>query len=135
MAKILVVDDNEQLRDLLKDVVESWGYEVLEASQGRSCLALAQKERPNIILLDVMLPGLSGYEVCQSLKEDPSTHDISIIMVSALTDVEDRIHGFKVGADNFLVKPINYEELRAIVTKHLNEQQYQATLAKHTTGR
>jgi DNA-binding response OmpR family regulator len=117
MAKILVVDDNEQLNSMLKDVLESWGHTVILAEEGRLCLNYAHTEKPDIILLDVMLPGLSGYEVCSELKKDPDTENISVVMISALADVNNRIHGYKLGADNFLVKPINYDELQVILNK------------------
>ena len=122
MGRILVVDDNEQICELVKDVVESWGHTVYTAAEGRNCLAIVSKEFPDIILLDVMLPGLSGYEVCKKLKENRLTRNISVIMMTALSDIEDRIHGFKVGADNFLVKPINYEELQAIINKFMKDK-------------
>ncbi|MGE4589204.1 MAG: response regulator [Acidaminococcaceae bacterium] len=122
MGRILVVDDNDQLCELVKDVVESWGHTVYTAAEGRSCLDMVARELPDIILLDVMLPGLSGYEVCKKLKGNPLTRNISVIMMTALSDIEDRIHGFKVGADNFLVKPINYEELQAIVNKFMKDK-------------
>ena len=128
MPKILVVDDNEQLSSMLKDVLESWGYTALTATEGRSCLEIARQEQPDIILLDIMLPGLSGYEVCSELKRDGRTHSIAVIMMTALEDMESRIHGYKVGADNFLVKPINYNEVKAIIQKLLKEKLYEDTL-------
>ena len=96
MAKILVVDDNEQLNSMLKDVLESWDYTALMVTEGFACLDVARREMPDIILLDIMLPGLSGYEVCSALKSDPATKGIAVIMMTALEDVESRIHGFKV---------------------------------------
>ena len=128
MAQILVVDDNEQLSSMLKDVLESWGYTALTSTEGRSCLETARLEQPDIILLDIMLPGLSGYEVCSELKRDSRTHSIAVIMMTALEDIESRIHGYKVGADNFLVKPINYNEVKAIIQKLLKEKLYEDTL-------
>jgi len=128
MSKILVVDDNEQLSNMLKDVLDSWGYEALTAAEGRSCLETARREQPDIILLDIMLPGLSGYEVCSELKRDTRTQSIAVIMMTALEDIESRIHGYKVGADNFLVKPINYNEVKAIIQKLLTDKLYQDTL-------
>jgi putative two-component system response regulator len=122
VGRILVVDDNEQICELVKDVVESWGHTVYAAAEGRNCLDIVARELPDIILLDVMLPGLSGYEVCKKLKENPQTRNIFVIMMTALSDIEDRIHGFKVGADNFLIKPINYEELQAIINKLLKDK-------------
>jgi len=124
LTKILVVDDNEQLSSMLQDVLESWGYEVATVPDGLGCLNMARETRPDIILLDIMLPGLSGYEVCSELKRDPATRSIAVIMMTALADTESRIHGFKVGADNFLVKPINYEEIRAIIEKLLENKHF-----------
>ncbi len=128
MAKILVVDDNEQLNSMLKDVLESWGHTVLLAGEGRLCLEYARKDRPDIILLDVMLPGLSGYEVCSELRKDPVTASIVVVMITALADVDNRIHGYKLGADNFLVKPINYDELQAILNKYLENKRLSDTM-------
>ena len=128
MAKILVVDDNEQLSSMLKDVLESWDYSVRTVAEGFACLDVARQELPDVILLDIMLPGLSGYEVCTALKSDPATKGIAVIMVTALEDVESRIHGFKVGADSFLVKPINYNEVRSIIQKLLKDKQRNDTM-------
>lgn len=128
MPKVLVVDDNEQLSSMLKDVLESWGYTALIATEGRSCMETALREHPDIILLDIMLPGLSGYEVCSELKQNSNTQSIAVIMMTALEDMESRIHGYKVGADNFLVKPINYNEVKAIIQKLLKDKQYLDTL-------
>lgn len=127
MAKILIVDDNEQLNSMLKDVIESWGHDVLLANDGLEALDSVQKNSPDIILLDVMLPGLSGYEFCSRLKKDSHTARIAVIMMTALADPESRIHGFKVGADNFLVKPINYDEINAIMNKLLQRKKYYDT--------
>lgn len=132
MAKILVVDDNEQLNSMLKDVLESWGHTVLMAGEGRLCLEYARKDRPDIILLDVMLPGLSGYEVCSELRKDPATAYTVVIMITALADVDNRIHGYKLGADNFLVKPINYDELQAILNKYLENKKQIDTMEKRS---
>lgn len=128
MAKILVVDDNVQLNSMLKDVLESWGHTVLVAEEGRLCLDCAHKEHPDIILLDVMLPGLSGYDVCSELRKDPVTENTIIIMITALADVDNRIHGYKLGADNFLVKPINYDELQAIINKYIDTKNHMDTM-------
>lgn len=128
MAKILVVDDNEQLSSMLRDVLESWDYEALMVTEGLACLEAARTQQPDVIILDIMLPGLSGYEVCSALKKDPLTQGIAVIMMTALEDVESRIHGFKVGADNFLVKPINYDEVKAIIQKLLKDKRRNDTL-------
>lgn len=122
MAKVLIIDDNEKNIELFKDFVESWGYSTILAYQGREAIELAQKEKPDAIILDVMLPGMSGYEVCSELKDNTVTRFIPIVMVTALTDYADRVHGFNVGADNFLVKPVNYRELRAILGSVLRKK-------------
>lgn len=115
METVLVVDDNEQNCELIRDIVSTWGYEVHKAFQGKDAIQLALNSSPDIILLDVMLPGMNGFEVCHELKNNPLTQSIPIVMLTVLTDVDDRIHGLKVGADNFLVKPFNYHELKYIV--------------------
>lgn len=81
---------------MLKDVLESWDYTVLLSEDGFSCLDLARKEKPDIILLDIMLRGLSGYEVCSELKKDPCTQETAVILMTALSDVQSRIHGYGV---------------------------------------
>ena len=123
MAKILVVDDNSQLNSMLKDVLESWDYTVLLSEDGFSCLDLARKEKPDIILLDIMLRGLSGYEVCSELKKDPCTQEPAVILMTALSDVQSRIHGYGGGADIFLTQPITYDEIHVIITQCLQRRQ------------
>lgn len=115
MAKLLIVDDNKQNLALMRDFTESWGYTVLTSMHGTEAIEITKKEMPDAILLDVMLPGMSGYEVCKELKENEQTADIPIVMVTALMDMEDRIHGLKLGADYFLSKPLPYNELRVIL--------------------
>ena len=100
---------------MFKDFVESWGYETVTAQQGKDAISLAERYLPDIILLDVMLPGMSGYEVCRELKENTKTQHIPVVMITVLNDIADRIHGYKIGADQFLVKPVDYNELHAIL--------------------
>ena len=111
MKTVLIVDDNIKNLDLFKDFVESWGYETVTAQQGKDAISLAERYLPDIILLDVMLPGMSGYEVCRELKENTKTQHIPVVMITVLNDIADRIHG----ADQFLVKPVDYNELHAIL--------------------
>lgn len=113
MKTVLIVDDNIKNLDLFKDFVESWGYETVTAQQGKDAISLAERYLPDIILLDVMLPGMSGYEVCRELKENTKTQHIPVVMITVLNDIADRIHGYKIGADQFLVKPVDYNELHA----------------------
>ena len=115
MKTVLIVDDNIKNLDLFKDFVESWGYETVTAQQGKDAISLAERYLPDIILLDVMLPGMSGYEVCRELKENTKTQHIPVVMITVLNDSADRIHGYKIGADQFLVKPVDYNELHAIL--------------------
>ena len=119
MKTVLIVDDNIKNLDLFKDFVESWGYETVTAQQGKDAISLAERYLPDIILLDVMLPGMSGYEVCRELKENTKTQHIPVVMITVLNDIADRIHGYKIGADQFLVKPVDYNELHAILTVYL----------------
>ena len=115
MKTVLIVDDNIKNLDLFKDFVESWGYETVTAQQGKDAISLAERYLPDITLLDVMLPGMSGYEVCRELKENTKTQHIPVVMITVLNDIADRIHGYKIGADQFLVKPVDYNELHAIL--------------------
>lgn len=115
MKTVLIVDDNIKNLDLFKDFVESWGYETVTAQQGKDAISLAERYLPDIILLDVMLPGMSGYEVCRELKENTKTQHIPVVTITVLNDIADRIHGYKIGADQFLVKPVDYNELHAIL--------------------
>jgi len=128
MAKVLIIDDNEKNIELFKDFVESWGYSTILAYQGQEAIELAKKEKPDAIILDVMLPGMSGYEVCSELKDNPLTRFIPIVMVTALPDMENRAHGFKLGTDNFLIKPVNYKELRAILGSLLRKKKWLETM-------
>ena len=123
MAKILIVDDNEQNCELMSDVVLTWGHDVQKVFQGTEALKIASTYQPDVILLDVMLPGMNGFEVCRELKRNPVTDNIYIIMLTALNDVEDRIRGFKVGADSFISKPANYNELKYIIATRVKRKQ------------
>ena len=122
MKTVLIVDDNIKNLDLFKDFVESWGYETVTAQQGKDAISLAERYLPDIILLDVMLPGMSGYEVCRELKENTKTQHIPVVMITVLNDIADRIHGYKIGADQFLVKPVDYNELHAILDSLFGEK-------------
>ena len=123
MAKILIVDDNEQNCELMRDVISSWGYDVDKVFQGMDALEYARETPPHLILLDVMLPGMNGFEVCRELKRNPKTEHIPVVMLTALNDVEDRIRGFKVGASSFISKPPNYNELKYVISSCLYRKQ------------
>jgi two-component system cell cycle response regulator len=106
-ARVLVVDDIEVNVKLLEAKLLSEYYDVLTASNGKAALEIARRDTPDIILLDVMMPGMDGLEVCRRLKADARTKYIPVVMVTALSDVADRLRGLDVGADDFLTKPVN----------------------------
>jgi two-component system cell cycle response regulator len=106
-ARILVVDDIEANVRLLEAKLEADYYEVITASDGETALALASLQQPDIILLDVMMPGLDGFQVCRMLKDDPATRHIPVVLVTALDGRQDRIGGLDAGADEFLTKPVD----------------------------
>jgi len=108
--KILVVDDEVSIRRILETRLSMIGYTVVTASDGDEALAVYKKELPNLIILDIMMPKLDGYGVCQEIRKDS---DIPIIMLTALGDVADRITGLELGADDYVVKPFSPKELEA----------------------
>jgi adenylate cyclase len=114
-AKILVVDDTPKNVKLLADVLSAKGYAVTTASLGPEALAKVEAERPDLVLLDVVMPEMSGYEVCRKIRENPATGILPVVMVTALDPGEERIKGLEAGADDFLTKPINQPELLARV--------------------
>lgn len=109
--RVLIIDDTYENRYLLALHLQQSGYHYLEAASGLEGLALARQAQPDLILLDVMMPETDGFEVCRQLKADPLTQHIPIIIVSALSDVSFRIQGIEVGADEFLSRPYNRDEL------------------------
>jgi len=111
MAKILVVEDEQDLRQVLDYNLRQVGHEVLLAQEGREGLAFARQQRPDLILLDLMLPDIQGTEVCKSLKDDPTTRAIPVIMVTAKGEEIDRVVGFELGVDDYVVKPFSVREL------------------------
>ncbi len=106
-ARILVVDDILPNVRLLEAKLSAEYFEVITASDGPSALKIAESEMPDLILLDIMMPGMDGFEVCERLKADAKTRHIPVVMVTALSDVNDRVRGLKAGADDFLSKPVN----------------------------
>ncbi len=125
MSKVLVVDDQKDNVFVLEDRLKREGYEVLKAYDGKACLGIAEEEAPDIILLDVMMPGMSGFEVCKILTESKATKNIPVILVTALTDAEDLKEGLQVGAFDYVKKPFNRVELIARVKAALRFRESQ----------
>ncbi|MDH4320965.1 MAG: response regulator [Desulfobulbaceae bacterium] len=116
---ILIVDDEFVNRFLLKDILEQDGYQTHEANNGIEAIEAAVHRKTDLILMDIMMPDMDGYETCRRLKEDPRTTNIPVIFVTALTDTENLVTGFAVGAEDYLGKPIREGEVRARVQTHL----------------
>jgi two-component system phosphate regulon response regulator PhoB len=110
-ARILVIEDQLDIQELISHNLKSAGYEVLAAAEGQRGLALARVYRPNLVILDLILPDLGGFEVCDQLKESAVTADIPIIILTARGEEVDRILGLELGADDYMVKPFSPREL------------------------
>jgi CheY-like chemotaxis protein len=124
---VLVVDDEEQNRTLLHDPLEARGYEIEEAENGAQALQKIAARPPDVILLDLMMPGMDGFEVCRRLRRDTKTAHIPILMVTALTERKERLMGIEAGANDFLSKPIDIQDVilrvgNAAYAKHLHDQ-------------
>lgn len=112
MNKILIVDDDIAINELVKINLELSGYKVIQAPDGIKGFALAKQELPNAIILDVMMPEVDGYTVAQRIRQNPTTKNIPILMLTALSQLNDKVKGFDIGVDDYLVKPFEMEELK-----------------------
>lgn len=117
-ATVLLVDDNPQNLKVLYETLKDKGYRLLIANDGNKALTLARRDRPEVILLDIMMPELDGYQVCQQLKADPVTADSAVVFLSALDDVEAKVRGFNLGGADYISKPFQAEEVIARVRTH-----------------
>jgi phosphate regulon transcriptional regulator PhoB len=114
-ATVLVVDDEKDLVDLVKYHLEKEGLKCLEARDGETALQMANERCPDLVVLDLMLPGMDGLEICRKLRKDPKTSSMAIIMLTAKAEEVDRIVGLEMGADDYMVKPFSPRELVARV--------------------
>lgn len=121
-GKILVVDDEEHITELLRFNLEANGYTVIEAADGQTGIDLAKSEKPDLILLDLMLPVIDGVEVCRRLRLDEETEHLPIIMLTAKSDEIDKIIGLEMGADDYMTKPFSVRELLARIKAVLRRQ-------------
>jgi two-component system, OmpR family, response regulator MprA len=112
-APVLVIDDEESIIDLIKLGLKYEGFEVVAADSGEEGIAAAQRTNPVFIILDWMLPDMDGLEVCRLLRSNPTTRDIPILLLTAKGEVVDRVEGLNTGADDYLTKPFNFDELVA----------------------
>ncbi len=120
--KVLVVDDEDSIIELVRLGLRYEGFQVEVASDGEQGLTLAQRVNPDVLILDIMLPGIDGLEVCRRLRDNPTTSDIPILMLTAKDEVSDRILGLQTGADDYLTKPFDFYELLERVRAILRRQ-------------
>jgi class 3 adenylate cyclase len=133
-GKVLVVDDTPTNVKLLADVLRVRGYTVTTASNGEDALASIASDRPDLVLLDVMMPGISGYDVCRRLRSDTTTALLPVVLVTSLDAQQERIKGIEAGADDFLNKPINQPELFARVRSLLRIKALQDEVSKQAVA-
>lgn len=117
--KILVADDEEDVKIIVQLFLESKGYEIVTAYDGLDAIDKAKSERPDLILLDIMMPVLDGFEVCRRLKSEPSTAPVPVIMISASSQSESKKRGLEAGAVDYIVKPFEPDHLAKVLAKHL----------------
>lgn len=130
--RILVVEDEPKIAQIVTAYLERDGYKVLQASNGQRALELARADLPDLIVLDLMLPQISGWDVCRELRRNPRTARVPIIMATARDEVSDRIVGLEIGADDYLIKPYNPKELIARVhalLRRVNEERQAGSAA------
>ena len=126
-GKVLIVDDEELNLQLIEAYLNE-EYEIITAQSGTEALNKIIKDRPDIVLLDIMMPQISGYDVCKSLKENDATRFIPVVMCTSLSGSEAKVKAIEIGADDFLTKPINRQELFARIRSLIKKKQYQDEL-------
>ena len=119
---IMVVDDQEDFRDFIVTYLEDEGFSVLQAEDGDSALEMLSSQRPNLILLDVMMPHKNGYDVCRDIKTNPNTSDIPVVFVTAKNGLSDKLAGYISGGQRFLCKPFELNELDECIRVVMRQQ-------------
>ena len=119
-TQIMVVDDDPNALDIVRTYLEAKGYSVTTAQNGTEALSLLESVRPVLVLLDVMMPGMDGWEVARTIKNHPEFGSTRVVMLTARSDFEDKHEGLRAGADDYLVKPVQLEELQVRVERNLN---------------
>lgn len=130
-ARIMVVDDTPQNLRLLESLLTERGYQVFALPSGDMALRAAAKNPPDLILLDIDMPGLTGYQVCERLKADTRLAEIPVIFISALSETADKVRAFELGGVDYVTKPIKFDEVAARVATHLKIRALQASLEEH----
>ncbi len=131
MSKILIVDDEPTIVDLLEEHLQSEGYDTAHAFSGEEALQVLDNVTPDLVILDLMLPGMDGYEVCRLMQQDPRLNHIPVIMVTARSAIPNKVMGYQRGADDYVVKPFDPEELSVRVRAQLHHL-YHDTVAELT---
>ena len=119
LPSILVVDDNEDNANIIRDYLEARGYPITVAYDGDEAMAAFESVKPSIVLLDVMMPGRDGWQVCREMKSSPAGRDIRVIMVTALQDWMDKRQALETGADDYVEKPFELAKLAAVVERNI----------------
>jgi two-component system phosphate regulon response regulator PhoB len=134
LAKVLVIDDEKDIVSLLRYHLEKSGFQCLEGMDGSTALRLVREHHPDLLILDLMLPGMDGLEICRQLRQDASTARLPILMLTAKAEEVDRVVGLEVGADDYVVKPFSPRELVARVRAILRRAQEPAELSAKRIG-
>ncbi len=138
MALILVIDDDDLVSRTLQRALKHYDYQVMTANSGIEGLQLARRHRPDLFILDIMMPGVDGYQVCRQIRGDPLLQDAPVLFLTAKAKDEDKIEGFRAGGDDYLIKPFNMQELelrvKAILRRSVPEKTEEAAVNEVVVG-
>lgn len=125
---ILIIDDDVNNLNVLQAYLETYGFEIMLAKTGEAGITIAQHTKPDLILLDIMMPGLTGFETCRKFKEETETKTIPVLFLSALSETEDKVEGFKAGGIDYVTKPIQQMELLVRINTHIKNYEMKQQL-------